>query len=124
MNNIGKCYINNESDENGNPTGGCVDGKGLHIEWQDGPLGRHAEGCGGRSGGDSCVVGCTRTKPNGAFVETVISAALQRIEFYQASKFECSSNADAILALKAALDSLDSRTREREKRGVEGAHKV
>jgi hypothetical protein len=98
----------NQQDENGNPTGGMVNGTGLHIEWQDGPLGRGEE----------------REEPNGAFVETVIDAARQRIEFYQASRFKCRENAIAITKLEEALLWLNKRTSDREKRNVEGEHKI
>jgi len=99
----------NEVDDNGNPSGGSVKGTGLLIEWQDGPLGRNGE----------------RRDPNGAFVETVIAAAKQRIEFYQKAangKFSCRENALAITKLEEALHWLDHRTREREARQVEGTH--
>jgi len=96
----------NETDENGNPTGGGVSGTGMSIEWQDGPLGRGEE----------------RKEPNGAFVETVIAAAKQRIEFYQDSKFKCRENAVAITKLDEALMWLNKRTADREKREVEGTH--
>jgi len=90
----------------GKPHGGTVKGTGLEISWQKGPLGRGTE----------------RKEPNGAFVETVIAAALQRIEFYQASGFACSENASAIQNLKSALSVLDFRTQQREGAGVEGTH--
>lgn len=96
----------NNADENGNPTGGSVKGTGLAIQWQDGPLGR----------------GDDRKEPNGAFVETVIDAALQRIEFYQASKFKCRENALAITKLEEALHWLNARTNRRERSGTEGTH--
>ena len=98
----------NLSDVNDLPAGGMVDGLGLHIQWQNGPL----------------LEGPSRD-PNGAFVETVIAAALQRIEWYQevcAGKFECAENAFAIGHLKDALDELDNRTKDRQLRGVEGTH--
>jgi len=98
----------NTSDENENPTGGFVIGTGLKIEWQDGPLGRGSE----------------RKEPNGAFVETVIDAARQRIEFYQNSKFKCRENAIAITKLEEALLWLNKRTSDRDKRQVEGEHKI
>ena len=99
----------NTTDENGNPTGGIVDGVGLKINWQNGPLGRDAD----------------RQLPNGAFVETVIDAARQRIEFYQnanGGKFRCRENAVAITKLEEALMWLNKRTADREKRKVEGTH--
>src|SRR3990172_3652540 len=96
----------NRKDENGNPTGGSVRGTGMSIDWQDGPLGRGEE----------------RKEPNGAFVETVIDAARQRIQFYQDSKFNCRENAIAITKLEEALLWLNKRTADREKRQVEGTH--
>ena len=94
----------NQTDENANPTGGSVRGVGLVIDWQNGPLGRGEE----------------RKEPNGAFVETVIDAARQRIQFYQASKFKCRENAIAITKLEESLMWLNKRTADRKTRGVEG----
>ena len=71
---LAEYQCSNQVDENENPTGGNVSGTGLSIEWQNGPLGRGAE----------------RVEPNGAFVETVIDAARQRIQFYQDSKLQVS----------------------------------
>lgn len=96
----------NETDSDSNPTGGSVSGTGIDIRWQNGPLGR-GEG---------------RREPNGAFVETVIEAARQRIAFYQDSKFSCRENALAITKLEEALHWLNSRTARREAAGVEGTH--
>jgi len=96
--------VNN--DENGNPAGGMVGGVGLQINWQNGPLGR----------------GEDRKEPSGAFVETVIAAALQRIQYYQKSRFGCHENAMAITKLEEALHWLNARTQERENREVEGTH--
>lgn len=93
----------------GNPAGGYVRGTGLSIDWQNGPLGR----------------GFDRHEPNGAFVETVIEAARQRIEYYQTGcngKFACRENALAITKLEEALHWLNHRTAAREARGVEGTH--
>ena len=109
MNSIHRCEIenkNDKNDENGNPGGGFVVGTGLDIIWQDGPLGRDAD----------------RVEPNGAFVETVISAAKQRIEYYQNSKFNCRENAMAVTKLDEALLWLNKRTMDREERKVEGTH--
>ena|SRR3990167_1299031 len=110
MNAIKGCEVENFSDGVGNPAGGIVKGVGLNIEWQDGPLGRQEDG--------------TRIEPNGAFVETVISAAVQRIEFYQASKFKSRENAIALTHLETALLWLNKRTQDREARKVEGTHAV
>jgi len=96
------------TDENDNPAGGATTAIGLAIDWQNGPL----------------SVNGVRLEPNGCFVETVISAAIGRLEHYQASKFKCHENAIAITKLQEALHWLDHRTRAREGRGVEGTHQV
>lgn len=101
-------HAENQTDHAGNPAGGSVHGTGLQIVWQNGPLGR----------------GDDRAEPNGAFVETVIAAAKQRIEYYQSGKFACPENAAAIQALEDALFNLNMRTEAREQRNVEGTHSV
>jgi hypothetical protein len=93
-------------DADGNPAGGFVSSTGLQIEWQNGPLGR----------------GEDRLEPNGAFVETVIAAAKQRLEYYQESKFNCEENRLAIELLNDALEVLNQRTKRREEQAVEGTH--
>lgn len=96
-------------DENGNPTGGKTTGTGIEINWQNGPLGRGAD----------------RKEPNGAFVEGVIAAAIDRIQFYQTAskgKFACRENALAITKLEEALHWCNHRTAAREARQVEGTH--
>lgn len=92
--------------DDGNPAGGVTTGRGFTISWQNGPLGR----------------GNDRREPNGAFVEDVISAAIERIEFYQASRFNSEYNARAIECLKDAVAALQARTADRESRDVEGTH--
>ena len=97
-------------DEKGNPAGGCTQGNGFTISWQNGHLGNGMpEGL---------------KLPNGAFVEDVIKASIERLEFYQDSKFACEENALALNNLRAALANLDSRTKKRIERGVEGTMKV
>ena len=95
------------SDSNGCPEGGQTFGRGFAISWQRGPLGRDAE----------------RKEPNGAFVEDVIAAAADRIEFYQKSQFACKENEEALDHLNKALAILNMRTRRRESQGVEGTLK-
>ena len=92
--------------KDGKPAGGSVKAVGVEIKWQNGPLGRSVD----------------RKDPNGAFVETVIAAALQRIQWYQDGEFACSENASAIQNLKSALGVLEYRTMQREGAGVEGTH--
>ncbi len=94
------------ADSEGKPAGGVTEGVGFTISWQNGPLGR-GEG---------------RLEPNGAFVEAVIQAAIDRLEWYQGTQFACRENDQAIGGLEAALASLEERTRSREERGVEGTH--
>jgi len=81
-------------------------GTGINIDWQNGPLGRGVE----------------RIEPNGAFVEGVIEAAIDRIQYYQDSKFNCRENAIALTHLETALLWLNKRTADRENRNVEGTH--
>lgn len=99
---------NHWNDSNGNPAGGASFGDGFAISWQNGPLGR----------------GENRRPPNGAFVESIIAAAIGRIQFYQDSRFACDENQQALYHLHQALDILNERTRAREQRAVEGTHQV
>jgi hypothetical protein len=101
-------------DESDNPAGGTSWGPGICISWQNGPL---------RTGAGTPEV-CLRRKPNGAFVETLIAMCIGRLQFYQNSKFHCIENFNAIQSLKDALYELESRTKDRENRGVEGTHKI
>lgn len=94
------------NDDNGNPAGGVTTGTGIAITWQNGPLGRGDE----------------RKEPNGAFVEGVIAAVIDRLEYYQASKFKSAYNAVALGHLQLALAALEQRTKDREQRAVEGTH--
>lgn len=100
----------NGTDDDGNPTGGNVRGKGVKIDWQNGPRGKNANG--------------KLADSNGAFVEDVIYAAKQRLEFFQNSKYSHDANARAITHLDEALRALNSRRQERAERGVEGQHEV
>lgn len=95
-------------DENGNPAGGVTSGRGFTISWQNGPLGRDNE----------------RKEPNGAFVEDVLDAVAQRIDFYQGSKFACEENSEALHHINQAAAALDRRTKTREARKIEGTHEV
>lgn len=95
-------------DANDNPAGGTSSGTGFCISWQNGPL----------------SVGGLRRGPNGAFVETLIEAVIGRLEFYQQSKFACKENEVAMSHLYSALTFLNQRTKDREKRNVEGTHSL
>lgn len=98
----------NTNDEAGNPAGGTVKGTGIDISWQNGPL---------------RVDGKPDAERNGAFVEDLVIAAIQRMEYYQDSKFKCRENALAITKLEEALHWMNHRTARREAAGTEGTHK-
>lgn len=100
----------NYTDENGNPAGGYCSGPGLCIHWQDGPRGS--------------APNATLNPANGAFVEDVILAAIQRLEFFERSQYAHPANADAIRACRAAIKSLHDRAIERKSRGVLGVNAV
>lgn len=100
----------NENDENGMPAGGYVRGKGIDIDWQNGPLVHPETG--------------ERLEQSGAFVEDVLRAVIQRVEYYQSTQFACRENALAITKMQEALHWFQHRTADREERGVEGTHQV
>jgi len=85
-------------------TGGSVTATGLQIRWQDGPL---SEG----------------TAPNGAFLENVIQAAIERVEAYQATDLRCRENALVITHLQEAQHWLNHRRKDRYERGVANSYK-
>lgn len=95
-------------DADGNPSGGHTFGTGFAIAWQNGPLGR----------------GVDRAEPNGAFVEDIIEAAINRLEHFERSKFACAANAIAIDHLQRSLFALNERMAKREACGIEGTHEV
>ena len=94
----------------GNPSGGITYGHGFTIAWQNGPIVKD----------DGLAVGNVR---NGAFVEDVIKAAIDRIDYYQSTAFACQENADALSHLRQALAACNARTARRIAAGVEGTHK-
>lgn len=108
--------------EGDNPTGGHVrldlntdkdpesEFPALYIRWQDGPR--------GQEGTDELL------PPNGAFVEDVLWAALQRLEFFNEGKYKSRANSIAISNIEQALQALKDRQLERSYRGVEGKHEV
>jgi hypothetical protein len=99
---------NQFSDVNGNPAGGQTFGPGVCVAWQNGPLAVDGE----------------RKEPNGCFVETIIAIAIDRLNFYEQSKFASDYNKSALHHLHLAMAALEQRTKDREARGVEGTHKV
>lgn len=107
--NVQDLILANVTDVDENPTGGEVVGPGLTIHWQNGPRARE----------DGSLA-----PSNGAFVEDVIYAALQRLEFFQKSKYATDENNQAIDHLNQALAALDARRKDRQARQVEGKHEV
>lgn len=114
-----KLQATNVLDINENPTGGevflqakkgDVEQPCLIVKWQDGPRGQGE--------------GQPLADPNGAFVEDVLWAALQRLEFFQDSKYRDRGNALAITHIEGALQALKDRQLERSFRNVEGKHEV
>lgn len=96
-------------DKDGNPAGGQAYSNshtGIVIEWQDGPLMKDG----------------VRQEPNGAFVEDLIKIVIDRLKFYESTKFACIENRGAIGYLRAALACLDGRTKRRTEEGTEGTH--
>lgn len=85
------------------PLGGEVNGPGLYIYWQNGPVNRE-----------------DGAHANGAFVEDVIDVVYRRLAFYQNSPFACQANEDAMNYLEEALNCLLERREERKRRGVQG----
>ena len=92
--------IRNCVDENGNKMGGSVESIGFHIGWQDGPVKENGV--------------------NGAQVEEVLLACKARLKFLNSGDFKCMENDMAIGSIANAIQILDSRTKDRIERGVEG----
>lgn len=99
----------NFDDAEGNPAGGFAQGVGFEIVWQNGVT-RDADG--------------RLMLQTGAFVEDVVMAVIQRMEFYQRGKFASDYNAAALEHLNKALVAMESRRRDRENRGVDGRHEL
>lgn len=98
----------NHLDDLGRPAGGEAHATGIDIVWQNGPL--------REQGTDEPA------EPNGAFVETLITIAKERIEFCNEGQFRCRENSLAITKLEEALHWLNARTARRTVAGVEGTH--
>lgn len=83
----------------GNPTGGYSVGPGYSITWQNGI-----------------------EDENGAHIEDVIQACIERLRFFQDSKFACRENSETLVCLEEALAFQEDRTRNRRERGVESSY--
>jgi hypothetical protein len=100
--------VHRETDE-GLPAGGSAVSVGLGVSWQNGPM----------VGDDG-----KRLIKNGAFVEDLIAVAIDRLGYYQETKFACGENEAAISALEVAISALEARTTSCREWGIEGTHKV
>ena len=101
----------NEVDDEGYPAGGFAKGNGVEVTWQNGSLG--------------AVDDPERQEPNGAFVEDLLTIALNRLNFYQTTadgSVASVENRSAIESIEKALYYLEKRTRRRTEQGVEGTH--
>lgn len=81
------------NDADGNPAGGITEARGFTISWQ-----------------------------NGAFLEYVIWAAIDRLEYYQRGPFECYENEEALYCLRGAIGALNKRRQRRKDLGIENTH--
>ncbi len=61
---------------------------------------------------------------NGCQIEDVLHVVVDRLEGFQRGQFKCRENALAITKLQEALHWLEHRTRERQRRGVEGKNEA
>ena len=100
-------------DSDGHPTGGFtflvepesddpVPDAAMSIRWQEGIIGLDGQ--------------------NGAFVEDVLEAARQRLQFFNTTEFRCRENSIAITKIEEALQWLDWRTRARLLADVENTY--
>lgn len=59
---------------------------------------------------------------NGLTHEVLLAIIADRLESFQSGPYACTANAQALDAVNQAQEALQSRTRERMARGVEGTH--
>jgi hypothetical protein len=57
---------------------------------------------------------------NGIFIEDLLQICAHRLECFQAGEFACDENDGALTAIRGALKWLNWRTKDRQRRGVEG----
>jgi hypothetical protein len=96
---------NFREDAEGHPTGGSTWAEGfkMEIDWQDGIIGPEGQ--------------------NGAFIEDVLEAALQRLRYFNSRPVSrCRENSLAITKIEEAIQWLDWRTRNRVQQGVENTY--
>lgn len=61
---------------------------------------------------------------NGVMNEDLIAMVIKRLEFWQTTQFKCRENACAITKLEESLMWLRKRTVARERKSIEGTHKI
>lgn len=61
---------------------------------------------------------------NGVTHEVLLAVLIDRLEGFQSGKFACEANAEALVCLRVAQNTLKGRTHERVNRGVEGTHQL
>ena len=57
---------------------------------------------------------------NGCFMEDLLAICIDRLQCFQAGNFACRENALALTKIQEAMHWLDHRTKDRQRRGVEG----
>ena len=92
----------NWNDADDNPAGGFFIGPGVALHYQDGTIKHGVQ--------------------SGAQVGDVIAGAIQRLEFFQAGRYPCEENREALEHLHAALDACNRRHRRRVATGLKGQH--
>lgn len=75
-----------------------------HISFQNGPINEHGV--------------------NGVTQEVLLAIVADRLECFQAGPFACTENLNALMHVRDAMTWLQSRTKARMARGVEGQNKV
>jgi len=87
----------------GHHDGGVACGIGFTIAWQKGPV-------------------SSAVQRNGAFLEDVLIACLDELEFHQQGPFANEYNAKAIQTLTDTIKTLQARIQDRNERGVLGTN--
>ena len=82
----------------------CRDTTGVHLLFQNGPI--------------------AESGTNGITQEVLLAILIDRLQWFQKGPYSCRENALALTKLEEAQMWLQSRTRGRVARGVEGTHKV
>lgn len=76
----------------------------VYIRFQDGPI--------------------KESGVNGVMDENLLAIVIDRLQGFQSGKFACEENQRALDFIQLGLQTLQLRTQNREKRGVEGTHKI